>query len=120
MTTQSQPRIGEGAFMPPLEDPIFHAGDPFDAYRRLRAQPGLHRHTSPEIWAVARHADVVAISRDPETFCSSRGTLLGDIERGVTPRQSILYIDPPEHVKYRKLVQPAFSPGRLRALEDWI
>ena len=36
------------------------------------------------------------------------------------PRQSIIYIDPPEHVKYRKLVQPAFSPGRLRALEDRI
>jgi cytochrome P450 len=110
----------DGAFAPPLEDPAFHAGDPFPAYRRLRAQPGLHRHASPEVWAVARHADVVAISRDPGTFCSSRGTLLNDIERGVTPRQSILYIDPPEHVKYRKLVQPAFSPGRLRALEGWI
>jgi len=34
--------------------------------------------------------------------------------------QSILYMDPPDHAKYRKLVQPAFSPGRLRALEVWI
>jgi cytochrome P450 len=107
-------------FAPPLHDPAFHARDPFPEYRRLRDAPGLHRHAAPDVWAVARHADVVAVSRDPETFCSSRGTLLNDIERGVTPRQSILYIDPPEHVKYRKLVQPAFSPGRLRALEAWI
>src|SRR5690606_389058 len=57
---------------------------------------------------------------DPETFCSSRGTLLSDISRPIIPRQSVLYIDPPEHTKYRKLVQPAFSPGRLRALERWI
>jgi cytochrome P450 len=69
---------------------------------------------------VARHEDVVAISRDPATFCSSRGTLLSDLERPIVPRQSILYMDPPEHAKYRKLVQPAFSPGRLRALEVWI
>src|SRR5262249_2701818 len=33
------------------------------------------------------------------------------------PRESIIFLDPPEHAKYRKLVQPAFSPGRLRALE---
>jgi cytochrome P450 len=36
------------------------------------------------------------------------------------PRQSIIYMDPPEHVKYRRLVQPAFSPGRLRVLEQHI
>jgi len=33
------------------------------------------------------------------------------------PRESIIFIDPPDHAKYRKLVQPAFSPGRLRRLE---
>jgi cytochrome P450 len=69
---------------------------------------------------LTRHDDVVAVSRDPVTFCSSRGILLSDIERPVVPRQSIIYIDPPEHAQYRKLVQPAFSPGRLRALEERI
>jgi cytochrome P450 len=113
-------QASDGVFAPRLSDPAFHAGDPFRDYRRLRAEPGLHAHESPAFWAVARHQDVVAISRDPETFCSSRGTILSDIERPVTPRQSIIYIDPPEHGKYRKLVQPAFSPGRLRALEVWI
>jgi cytochrome P450 len=43
--------------------------------------------------------------------------LLSDLERPIMPRQSIIYIDPPEHAKYRKLVQPAFTPGRLRLLE---
>ncbi|HEY8514056.1 MAG TPA: cytochrome P450 [Candidatus Binatia bacterium] len=108
------------SFAPPLADPHFHAGDPFDVYRALRAAPTLHRHAEPAFWAVTRLEDVVAVSRDPETFCSSRGTLLSDISRPIIPRQSVLYIDPPEHTKYRKLVQPAFSPGRLRALERWI
>jgi len=104
----------------PLADPAFHAGDPFPVYRRLRAQDALYRCETAGFWAVARHADVIAVSRDPETFCSSRGTLLSDLERPILPRQSILYIDPPEHGKYRKLVQPAFSRGRLRTLEGWI
>ncbi|MFN8603175.1 MAG: cytochrome P450 [Candidatus Binatia bacterium] len=104
----------------PLADPAFHGGDPFPVYRTLRAQDTLYRCDTPGFWAVSRHEDVVAVSRDPATFCSSRGTLLSDLERPIMPRQSILYIDPPEHGKYRKLVQPAFSPGRLRALEGWI
>src|SRR5215470_5186351 len=105
---------------PPLHDPEFHSGDPFPAFRRLRAEAPVHWHPTPGFWALTRHEDVVAVSRDPATFCSSRGILLSDIERPVVPRQSIIYIDPPEHAKYRKLVQPAFSPGRLRALEDHI
>jgi len=105
---------------PPLHDPQFHAGDPFPAFRRLRMEAPIHWHPTPGFWVITRHEDVVAVSRDPATFCSSRGILLSDLERPVVPRQSIIYIDPPEHAKYRKLVQPAFSPGRLRALEDRI
>jgi len=103
---------------PPLHDPLFHAGDPFPAFHRLRADAPVHWHPTPGFWTLTRHEDIVAVSRDPATFCSSRGILLSDIERPVVPRQSIIYIDPPEHAKYRKLVQPAFSPGRLRALEE--
>jgi len=105
---------------PPLHDPLFLAGDPFPALRRLRAAAPIYWHEPPGFWALSRHEDVLAVSRDPATFCSSEGVLLSDIERGIMPRQSILYIDPPDHVKYRKLVQPAFSPGRIRALEQRI
>jgi cytochrome P450 len=105
---------------PALHDPEFLAGDPFPALRRLRAEAPIYWHPTPGFWALSRHEDVVAASRDPATFCSSEGVLLSDIERGIMPRQSIIYIDPPEHAKYRKLVQPAFSPGRIRALEERI
>lgn len=107
-------------FSPPLHDPDFYASDPFPAYRRLRAEAPVHWHASPGFWAVTKHADVTAISRDPATFCSRRGTLITDLQRQMMPRESIIYLDPPEHAKYRKLVQPAFSPGRLRTLEGWI
>src|SRR5262250_958330 len=105
---------------PALHDPQFLADDPLPALRRLREEAPVYWHPTPGFWVLTRHEDVVAVSRDPATFCSSRGILLSDIERPVMPRQSIIYIDPPEHAKYRKLVQPAFSPRRLRALEDRI
>src|SRR6516162_1820784 len=101
---------------PPLHDPDFHSGDPFPAFRRLRAESPVHWHDTPGFWALTRHEDVLAVSRDPATFCSSRGVLIADIGRQMLPRESVIFIDPPEHGKYRKLVQPVFSPGRLRAL----
>jgi cytochrome P450 len=104
-------------FPPALHDPAFYAGDPFPAFRHLRAESPVHWHDTPGFWAVSRHEDVVAVSRDPATFCSSRGVLIADIGRQMMPRESVIFLDPPEHTKYRKLVQPAFSPGRLRALE---
>jgi cytochrome P450 len=112
--------VGSMLASPPFHDPHFHASDPLAVFRRLREEAPVHWHPTPGFWVLTRHEDVVAVSRDPATFCSSRGILLSDIERPVMPRQSIIYIDPPEHAKYRKLVQPAFSPGRLRGLEQHI
>ncbi len=102
---------------PPLHDPEFYAGDPFPAFRELRRESPIHWHPTPGLWVLTRLDDIVAVSRDPQTFCSARGILVSDLERPIMPRQSIIYIDPPDHTQYRKLVQPAFSPGRLRAIE---
>jgi cytochrome P450 len=103
-----------------LIDPEFYAGDPYAFYRVLRAEHPLCWSTAGEFWAVSRHEDVVAISRDPETFCSSRGVLLSDRDRQMGERESIIFLDPPVHGQYRKLVQPAFAPKRIRALEGRI
>jgi cytochrome P450 len=106
------------AFAPPLHDPqFFTSDDSLRAFRRLRAEAPVYWHPTPGFWTLTRLDDVVAVSRDPATFCSGRGVLLTDSAREIAPRQSIIYMDPPEHGKYRKLVQPAFSPGRLRAIE---
>jgi cytochrome P450 len=105
---------------PRIDDPEFLSGDPFPVYRALRARPGLHRDEAAGLWVATRLEHVVAISRDPATFCSSRGVLPSDRQRTLMPRESVLYIDPPEHGKYRRLVQPAFAPGRLRALEEHV
>ena len=67
-------------------------------------------------WAVAKHADVVAISRDPETFCSGKGILTFEIGVEYPSPPTMMHTDPPDHTRYRKLVQPGFAPSRMRAL----
>ena len=50
-------------------DEGFLAGDPFPDLARLRAEAPVARHAETGAWVFTRHADVVAASRDPATYC---------------------------------------------------
>src|SRR5438067_1245534 len=93
--------------------------DPYPVYAQLRADSPVLWHDDCELWSVARHDDIMRISRDPATFCSGKGVLPSDRERGaITGAESILFLDPPDHQRHRKLVSPAFTPRRIAALEQ--
>ena len=63
---------------------------------------------------VTTRAGVEEVLRDPEVFSSS--TSAHDLK---APRPLIpLQIDPPDHRKYRKILDPLFAPQRMRARED--
>ena len=108
------------AAAPKLTDPAFYAGDPHAAYDRLRADDPVHWHAEGDFWALSRHADVVAVSRDPHTFCSSKGVLVEDRKREVMGADSILFLDPPRHQQLRNLVARGFHPRQVNALEPRI
>ncbi len=105
---------------PPFHDPHFWAGDPYPAFAELRASDPVHRYEGEagQFWAITRHADVLAISRDPATFCSGKGVLLTDLTNPAVSADSIIYLDPPQHAKHRKLVSPSLSVRRVAELED--
>ena len=111
----------ESALVARVADPEFWAEDPFPYLARLRSEAPLGWCAEPDVpsfWAVTKHEDVLRISRDPATFCSSQGILLMDLGRELPDIPgAMLYVDPPEHVRYRRLVNPGFSTGRIRALE---
>src|SRR5437588_1449835 len=106
---------GEGTV--DLLDPAFWL-DPYPVFAELRRTSPVLWHEEGKLWSIARHGDVVRISRDPLSFCSGKGVLPSDRERGVTPEASMLFLDPPEHHRYRKLVSPAFTPRRIAAIEE--
>ncbi|HVE27841.1 MAG TPA: cytochrome P450 [Sporichthya sp.] len=69
-------------------------------------------------WAVVRHADVITVSRDPETFSSARGIQMEDVPDDISEAaSSFLATDAPRHTHLRRLVSSAFTPRRLRTLE---
>ena len=105
---------------PRLDDPAFWAGDAEPDLARLRADSPVLWYEPGKFWALTRHADVLAVSRDPGTFCSSRGVLMNDRERTVVAADSILYVDPPVHSRYRRLVSAGFTARRVAALEEQV
>jgi cytochrome P450 len=72
-------------------------------------------------WAVLRHADVMTVSRDPETYSSAQGYMIEEIPMEILESAgSFLGMDHPRHTQMRRLVSQAFSPRRVRTLEDKI
>jgi len=102
----------------PVFDPTFYAGDPFPHFSRLREEAPLAFNSRIGAWVASRHADVVAVSRDPETFCSSKGIMAFEIGLDYDSPPSMMHTDPPDHTRYRALVQPGFRPSFMRALES--
>ena len=102
----------------PLLDPEFYAGDPFPLYTRLRSESPLARNEALGFWVASRHADVITISRNTETFSSAKGIMVFEIGSEYATPPTMMHTDPPAHTRYRNLVQPGFRPTFMRALED--
>lgn len=94
-----------------LGDPAFFAGDPDTALADQRRERPVRWHDDGEFWAVCRHRDIQTVGKDPGTFCSGAGVLMADRGREIAAQDSILYLDPPRHGPYRKLVSRAFTPA---------
>ena len=112
--------VDEAALTAPLLDPTFYADDPFPAYARLRAEAPVARNETLGMWVASRHAEVTEISRDPATFCSSKGIMAFEIGAEYPTPPTMMHTDPPDHTRYRTLVQPGFRPTFMRALEPGI
>ena len=70
---------------------------------------------------MTRHADIVTVSRDSESFLSGKGVLFENVpEELLEASQSFLAMDPPRHTMIRKVVHAAFTPRQVRRIEDSI
>ncbi|WP_395603394.1 cytochrome P450 [Pseudomonas sp. B21128] len=71
----------------------------------------------PGIWVPRRAEDLRCILQDPQTF-SGVGLTPYALLLGESWRLAPLEIDPPEHAKYRALLNPLFTPKKIEALEQ--
>jgi cytochrome P450 len=101
-------------------------GQPHGMFRWLRRHDPVHRHAEPNgpgFWAVTRYHDVEAVSRDPATYSSALGGIMiadGSAEELAGARNMMLYMDPPRHVRYRRLVRAAFTPASAERLKPQV
>lgn len=70
-------------------------------------------------WAITRHADICAISRDQETFSSGLGTEIMDLPLEVSRLYGgMLNMSGAEHLRLRRIVSSAFTPRVLDRVEQ--
>jgi cytochrome P450 len=75
----------------------------------------------PGFWAITRHEDVRAVSRDPQTFISGKGTQALDMPAFLSDLfGSMINMDDPRHGKFRRIVSHAFTPKRTQRLEAYV
>ena len=108
-----------------LED-TWARGVPHEAFALLRREAPVFWHPEPDgpgFWAVTRHADVVAVSRDPATFSSELGATFIDTQTDEALAQlrlTIRTVGPPRHNRYRRLVSRGFTPRMVAQLVETI
>ena len=93
----------------------FDGGHPREQYRWLRQHDPVHWHEEPGgrgFWAITRHEDVRAISRDSQTYSNSPTIMMQDVGPGGggAGGNMMLMMDPPGHTRYRNLVKSGFTP----------
>lgn len=106
---------------------IYVGGVPHEAFRVLRAEKPVSFQAEPPdgrgFWAVTKHADIVAISKDPGTFSSWRGgTNIPDYPPDSLEviRMLMVNMDPPQHNKFRRLASTGFTPRMIARMEEYI
>lgn len=101
--------------------------DPYPELNRVRESAPVFYDRARERWFVTRHADVRNCLRDKRLGRNFRHVLAPE-EIGVPPldprwqafwdseRWSLLWLEPPDHTRMRKLVAAAFTPRSVESL----
>jgi cytochrome P450 len=103
--------------------------DPYPTLSALREETPVLRHGALDRWFITRHADVRACLRDRRLGRNFRhvGTEEEFRAEPLDPRWeafwdserwSLLWLEPPDHTRIRKLVAAAFTPRSVEAMRE--
>jgi cytochrome P450 len=94
--------------------------DPYPTYRWLRDHAPAYRNERLDFWAFTRFQDNYDAFVDPTTYSSVHGTSLEFMDTPKPDTGLMIWMDPPRHTRYRKLVSKAFTPAKIGELEPMI
>ncbi len=106
----------------PYYDPYDYAidADPHPSWKQLRDEAPLYRNEKLDFYALSRFHDIMTASLDSELYSSAYGTVLEMMSDEPNGSPMMIWLDPPQHDRLRKLVSRAFSPRRIGELEPRI
>lgn len=97
-------------------------GVPYATFDRLRAEDPVHWTEEADgsgFWSILRYDDALAVSRDVETFTSSKGIRLEEMDEEETAaRLTMMELDAPEHTRLRRLVSKGFTRRSVESYEE--
>ncbi len=94
--------------------------DPYPTYRWMRDEAPLYRNEALDFYALTRFQDNLEAFIDKEAFTSTWSTSLEFMDGPKEGSGLMIWMDPPEHNRYRGLVSKAFTPRRIAELEPRI
>ena len=72
-------------------------------------------------YALTRHEDVWAVSRNPALFCSGQGSNIGDLPQDMNEFfGSMINMDDPKHFRLRSIVSKGFAPKEIARVDELI
>lgn len=103
---------------------------PYPFYKAMRDETPVYFYDKLGCWIVSRYDECLEAIRRPEVFSSKMGFHPGSIPQEVTRifneegygdlPDTLVSNDPPSHTRYRKLVNRAFTAGRVKKMEAYI
>jgi len=117
---------------------LYAEADPYPLYRSLRDGAPVHHVEASDLWMVTRYEHCLEVLRDPELFSSRLGMRVAfgntrDRQRGPAgPSEDpfealgaedlriLIAIDPPDHVRLRRLLSRPFTPRQIGLHDGWM
>jgi len=94
--------------------------DPYPLLRELRETSPVHKVGFADVWVLTRFEDCRSVLRDSRLGSPEPGddapALVARAARQRSAERSMLFLNPPDHTRLRKLVSRAFTPRRVAGM----
>ena len=106
--------------------------DPYPTYARLHEEGPLHYldvGSKWAVWSIVSHAECSSIAKDPRLSAKRAQQLLALLPISRQPEFTelarmlslwMIFMDPPEHTRLRKLLNKGFSPAAIEGLRPQV
>jgi cytochrome P450 len=104
----------KGVSSPDMESVFRSAGfarDPYPFYRQWLSEGAVHRMGEEKLFAAFSYDSAMTVLKQPQIFSTRMFKVMSPVLAGV---------DPPEHTRVRRVLNPYFSRDRILLQRDWI